>query len=486
MEFTRSNFKAYATPQFRLLSDEQIHEIHLSALEVLEKTGVDVFNEEAIDLLVSAGGHVTDKERVRIPSHLVEDALKSAPKRVTLSSRDGQREVLLEGTKVYFGTGSDCPYILDSFTGERRLFTKKDVGQAALIADYLPNIDFFMSLGLVSDVPKATSDRHQFQAMILNTAKPIVYTAHDEAGMSDIIEMAAVAAGSREQLRSNPSIALYAEPSSPLQHSRKAVQKLLLAAQEMIPVIYTPCSIAGGTAPSTLAGALVINQAEVLSGLVMSQLKRKGAPFIVGGVNSILDMKTSIYSYGAPELHLLSAAEAEIAHYHRLPVFSTAGCSDAKVVDQQAAIEAAFSCLVAALSGANLVHDVGFLENGLIGSYEMLVMSNEIIAMAKRIMRGIEVNDDSLAVNVIDKVGPGGNFLLEEHTRRHFRSEHWRPELIDRTNYEKWKQDGKKTFVQRTTEKVKRILDEYQPEAVSPEKLKHIDAIVARAEEGKE
>lgn len=486
MEITKSNFKAYATPQFKMLSDEQIYEIHLATLEVLERTGVEVFDEEGVDLLASAGSHVEGKARVRIPSYLVEDALKSAPKRVTLASRDGRRKVLLEGTKVYFGTGSDCPHILDSFTGERRLSTKEDVEKAALICDSLPNIDFFMSLGLVSDVPGAVSDRHQFQAMLLNTTKPIIFTAHDETGMADIIEMAAVAVGGREQLRGNPCIGLYAEPSTPLQHSKAAVRKLLLAAQEGIPVVYTPCPLAGGTAPATLAGTLVMDNAEVLSGLVMSQLRQKGAPFILGGVVTVMDMKTAIIAYGAPELHMLSAALAEIAHYYRLPMFSTAGCSDAKVMDQQAAIESAFSCLMAALSGANLVHDVGYLESALTGSYEMLVMTNEVIAMVKRIMRGIEVNEESLALDVIDKVGPGGNFLLEEHTLHHFRKEQWHPELMDRNNYEKWRQAGGKTLGQRTTEKVKRILAEYHPEPLSPEKLKQIDAIIARAGARKE
>jgi len=485
MGITKSNFTAYTTPQFRVLSDAQIYEIYLAALEVLERTGVDVFDEECVDLLRSAGSRVEGERRVRIPSYLVEGALKSAPKRITLSSRDGQRKVLLEGNRVYFGTGSDCLYIIDPFTGERRMATKEDVGKAALIADYLPNIDFFMSLGLVSDVPAPVSDRHQFQAMLLNTVKPIIFTAHDEAGMADIIEMAAVAVGGREQLRGNPCIALYAEPTSPLQHSKTALRKLLLAAQEGIPVVYTPGHTAGGTAPVTLASVLVLNNAEVLSGLVISQLRQKGAPFIVGGLPTLLDMKTAIFSYGAPEMHMLSAALTEIAHYYRLPVFSTAGCSDAKVMDQQAAIESALSCLMAALSGANLVHDIGYLESGLTGSCEMLVMANEIIAMVKRIMRGIEVNEETLALDIIDKIGPGGTFLLEKHTLHHFKKEHWPPELIDRSTYGKWMQDGEKTLGQRVNEKVRRILAEYHPEPLSPEKLRQIDAIITRAEASK-
>ena len=240
--------------------------------------------------------------------------------------------------------------------------------------------------------------------------------------------------------------------------------------------------MAGATAPATLASVLVVNNAEVLSGLVISQLRQKGAPFIVGGLPTLLDMQTAIFTYGAPEMHMNSAALAEIAHHYRLPMFGTAGCSDAKVMDEQAAIESAFSCLMSALSGANLVHDVGYLEYGLTASYEMMVMTNEIIAMVKRIMRGIEVNDESLALDVIDKVGPGGNFLQEKHTLQHFRKEHWHPELMDRSNYEKWMQDGRKTLGQRASEKVKQILAEYHPKPLSPEQLSQIDAIIARAE----
>lgn len=479
---TRSNYTAYATPQFKILSDSQLGDIYSAALEVLERTGIEVFEEEALDLLAGAGCRIDDKKRVRIPSYLVEGALESAPKRIMLSTRNGQRKVLLEDSRVYYGTGSDCPYILDSDTGERRMTVKADVERTARLCDALPNIDFFMSLGLVSDVPPAVSDRHQYQAMLVNSVKPIVFTAHDEAGMADIIEMAAIAMGSREKLRGNPCITLYAEPTSPLQHSYDAVRKLLLAAQESVPVIYTPGHTAGGTAPVTLAGTLVLNNAEVLSGLVISQLKKRGAPFIVGGLPTLLDMRAAIFTYGAPEMHMMSAAMTEMAHYWRMPVYSTAGCSDAKVMDQQAAVEAAFACIMAALSGANLVHDVGYLESGLTGSYDMLVMANEIIAMTKRIMKGININEETLALDVIDKVGPGGNFLLEKHTLNHFKNEHWASELMDRSTYGKWMHAGGTTLGQRVNEKVKRILREYRPEPLSSEQLKEIGVVIARAE----
>ena len=478
----KSNFAAHVTPHFRVLSDDQIYEIHLATLEVLERTGVQIPEEEAVDLLSGAGARVSDGGQVRIPSYLVEDALRSAPERITLANRDGERRVFLEGNKVYFGTGSDCPYLLDSYTGERRPFQKEDVEKAARLCDHLPNIDFIMSLGLVSDAPTATSDRHQFEAMLVNTKKPIVFTAHDVKGMSDIIEMAAIAMGGREELRRSPCIVLYAEPISPLRHFGAAVRKLLLAAEEEIPAIYTPCPMCGATAPSTLAGTLVTANAECLSGLVISQLKRKGAPFITGGFISIMDMREAILSYGAPELSLLSAALTEIAHFYRLPMFGTAGCSDAKVLDEQAAVESAISCLMSALSGAHLVHDVGFLEYALTGSYEMVVLTDEIIGMVKRIMGGIDVSRETLAVDVIDRVGPGGNFLVEAHTLKHFRQEQWFPDLVDRRTYENWTKAGAKTMGQRAKEKVKKILDEHRPEPLPPDRRRAIAEIVARGD----
>lgn len=486
MPFIRSSYAPYATPQFRILSDDQIHEIYLASLEVLERTGIEVFDDEAVELLRSAGARVSnDGKRVRIPSYLVEEALRTAPKKVTLCSRDGQRTIPLEDKKVFFGTGSDNPFILDSFTGERRRSKLQDMVNAAIIADYLPNIDFHMGLGLPEDIPTETADRHQFRVMVLNTKKPLVFTAHDEVGLLDIIEMAAVAMGSREQLRQNPLICLYAEPTTPLRHSQTAVRKLLLAARELIPVVYTPAPMSGASAPATMAGILTLSNAESLSGLVIAQLAQKGAPVIIGGSISIMDMRRGINCHGAPEQHLLSAALASIDQYYGIPMFGAAGRTDSKVVDEQAAMESALSCLMTALAGANLVHDVGYIGSGLTCSYDMLVMGDEIIAMVKRIMKGIEVTPDTLALDVINAVGPGGNFLLQQHTRDYFKKEHWVPELIDRNNHDKWVQLGSKTMGQRVNEKVKHILAEYRPEPLAKEQVKEIDVIIARREDKK-
>lgn len=338
-----------------------------------------------------------------------------------------------------------------------------------------------MSLGISQDVPQPVYDRYQFEAMVNNTSKPIVITANDSEGFADIIEMAEIIAGGEEALRRNPFMVLYAEPITPLQHATESIGKLILAAKKEFPVVYTPCVMAGTTVPATMAGTLACGVAESLSGLVLHQLTKAGAPFIMGGVFTIMDMQSTIFSYGAPEFHLLEGALADIAHYLKLPMFGTCGCSDSKTVDEQAAIEASFSILMMAQAGPNLNHDVGYIEYGSTASLEMLVMSDEIIGMARRIVRGIEVNRDTLAVDVIDRVGPGGHFLRDEHTRKYFKTETWYPSIIDRSIYANWKAAGSKTLGQRANEKVKAILESHQADPLAPEIREKVRAVIDRA-----
>jgi len=465
-----------------MLSDDQCEEIFYSALKVMERTGAKIYDENALKLLKDAGAWATDGNTAHIPSALAKESLNTAPSRITVYDRSGKPAMFLEDHKIYFGTGSDCPFLLDSFTGERRKFTRKDVADAARIADFLPNIDFFMSMGLTSDVPAQTYDRHQFAAMLTHTTKPLVVTAMDAEGLMDISAMCDLVTEGEDTFRQRPFMVLYDEPSSPLLHSRNALRKLMLAAERGIPIIYTPCPIGGATATVTFAGLLVTTCAEFLTGLVLAQQVRKGAPIIIGGVVSIMDMATTIYSYGAPELSLLSAALTDLAHYLNLPTFSTAGCSDAAVVDQQAAIEATMSILTAALSGANLIHDVGFLEAAMTGSYDMVVMSDEIIGMVKQISGGMPVNEDTLAVEVIHSVGPGGHFLSTTHTLEHFRKTLWFPTLMNRKRYETWAKEGGQTMGDRIREKVRTILAEHRISPLPEEVQKGIEAILRRAD----
>lgn len=478
----RSNRATYHSPHFSLFSEGQKEEIHLATLEVLRRTGVRVFSQEAIDLLGKAGCTISEGNRLRIPAHLVEEAIKTAPPSIVTYDRNGEPAMFLESTNVYYGTGSDLPNVIDPYTGQRRPCLKSDIVNAARVCDALPNIDFVMSMALPGDVPIAVSDLHSFEAMVTNSTKPIVYTAHDRRGLSLIIEMAAVVAGDIETLRQKPFLILYAEPSTPLQHSKEAVEKLLLAAGNNLPVAYVPGSATGAGSPVTMAGSIVVANAELLSGLVLAQLKRPGAPCLFGSGAGPLDMRTMVATYAAPEFMLTTSAMAEMGRYYRIPTWGFAGCSDAKIFDQQAALEGAIWSLVAALNGTNLVHDVGYLESGLTCSLEMLVSMDEVIGMIKRLMGDIDLSPTAMALDWIDKVGPGGDYLATDHTLEHYK-ENWYPTLLDRQNYSQWERKGKQTLEQRANSKVREILVSHRPPELPQVLGEKLMEIVARAEE---
>lgn len=477
----QSNYTVNATSTLQVLSQEQCRRLVSAAMEILERTGAVFHDDESLAILRKAGCFV-DGNRVRIPAGLVEKALKTVPRKVTLSnSRTGKRVMELEGNNAYFGTGSDTPFFIDPYTQKRIPASRKTVQMASTVIDALPNLDFVMSLGIVQDVPQQIYDRYQFQAMVLNTSKPIVITAIDVAGYSDIIQMCEIIAGGEKELQNHPFLTLYAEPISPLQHANDAAQKLVLAAKKRLPVVYTPCIMAGGTVPATLAGAMANGLAESLSGLVLNQETSEGSPFIMGGVFTIMDMKTTIFAYGSPEFDLMQAALADISNYLDLPMFGTCGCTDSKLVDEQALIEGALSILMTTQAGANLNHDVGYIEHGNTASLAYLSICDDLIGFAKRIVRGIEVNQDTLGLDAIDRVGPGGNFLADEHTMKYYKKETWYPQLFKRDFYENWVKDGSKDLFVRGNERAVNILDNYKPEPLPKGVEEKIQAIIDRA-----
>jgi len=353
---------------FQVLSENDVKEIHVATLRVLERTGTRVHCDQARKLLAEAGCPIVDDTLVKIPAYLVEECLRTVPKGFWLYDRQGKPAFRLEGRRPYFGTCVTNPNFRDYKTGEVHPTRVADIATAARLTDALPNIDWLMPMGTALDVPCQVSDVYEFEAAVTNSSKPIIFICHDVKGLKNVVEMAEVIAGSRENLQQKPFIISYPEPTSPLVHTKEALEKLLYTASYGIPLIYTPCPMAGATSPVTMAGTLVLMNAEVLAGMVMGQLKRKGSPFIMGGVITIMDMASTTVCYGAPEMSLLLAGCGDLAHYYRLPTFGTAGCSDSKLPDQQAAIEATFSCVINALGGLNLIHDPGFLEGAMIGS----------------------------------------------------------------------------------------------------------------------
>ena len=479
--YTRSNHTVNVTPRFSLLSADQIEELHQATLEVMRRTGVRVDEPAAIEVFGKAGCWV-DGQRVRFPAHLVEWAIQATPSRVMLCDRLGRPAVALQGERAYFGTGSDTPNIVDPYTGERRLVRKEDVAKTSRLVDALRHLSFMMCSGIASDVHQAVSDVHHFEAMVSNTLKPIAFTAWNLDNLKDILEMAETVAGGAEELQRKPFCALYTEPISPLTLGREATQKLMVMAEKGLPTIFTPGLITGANGPVTIAGGLVQGNAEMLAGFVLAQLIRAGTPLIYGGGILPMDMRTTLMSYASPEFMMGVCALKDMARHYRLPMFHFAGCSDAKTFDQQASLEGALWAMLAALNGGNLVHDMGYIDNGLTISYQQLVAMDEVVGMLARFMGGIEVTEETMALDVIDAVGPGGHFLEQEHTLHHFR-ENWFPTLLDRTNYDAWAGNGKLTLGDRAAARARQLLETHRPEPLPAAVAERLAAIVARAEE---
>jgi trimethylamine--corrinoid protein Co-methyltransferase len=463
MQVRKTNYLVNATPTFEVLTEDEIEAIYFSALSVLYETGVRVYEKEGVELAYSGGAIVEDTTEdsslVKMPPWMVDKALATLPRKVVLVGPDRKYRMELYKNQIYFGTGSDTPFTLDPYTGERRRATYQDVKNFARLAEALPNIDFHMSLGIVQDMAVGTYDRWQYLAMLEGTNKPINITAVDLEGVRDQLEMAHIRVGGEEEWKKGPIFSLYIEPVSPLSHSKEVVQKLLFACDHDIPSVYTPCPLAGATAPTTLAGTAVQALTESLFGIVLSQLRKPGSSLIIGGLMSNMDMRTTVYCYGSPEMALLSAACTQVTKWLGVPMYETAGCSDAKLFEEQAAMEAALNIATSALVGGNMIHDVGYLEQGLTSSMEMMVASDEIVDMVKRILRGIPVTDETMALDVMDEVGPGGQYLDHDHTYSRFKTEIWRPKLIDRRNWENWELAGSKTYQERIHERVIEILE---------------------------
>lgn len=463
----------HQTPQFRVLCHHQIEKLYQATLECLERTGVNVLNKEARALLSQAGAAV-DGIRACVPPRVVEDAIAATPRSFTLWGRPvGDARWQDERYKmevcapaldkrivdcVRFGPGPTCTYFIDPETGERRKSRRGDSGLAALVCDALDNLDYVMGLTLIDDVAPELSPVYEFVEMVTHTAKPILPWAYSVANVADIYRIAVATAGDEIALRERPFLALFATFQAPLQHTKEDLANVLWAAERGLPVVYLGGGSAGSTTPITGAGTLVVSLAGMLSGLAILQLKRPGAPVCVGSAPQPMDLRTARPAYGAPEMSLYCAALSDTCRYLGLPFMGTAGASEAKVIDLQAAIESAVQVLLSALSGATLIHDVGFLDCADIGSLEMLVLNDEIIGMARRIVKGIEITDDTLMLDAIDRVGPGGHFLTEKETAERCREEIWIPSLMDRTSWEIWAASGGETAIDRVKRRLRTIL----------------------------
>ncbi len=479
MSDSRPGTKTSAGVCFPRLNEEQCRRIHEASLEILERVGVRLYLEEAVRMLERAGAKVTEGNRVSVPPKLVERALRTVPREVTLYDRQGHPVMPVGGKPCYYGPGSDCLNIIDHRTGKRRRPLVKDLIEGVTLCDALPYIDYLMSMVLPSDVDGAVADRYQMEAMLSHTTKPIIYVTYEMSGCRDAVEMAEAVRGDADSLRTRPLIACYINAVSGLRHNQDALEKLLYLASRNLPSLYIPASTAALTSPVTPAGSVALDFAGVLVGLLLAQLKQEGAPVIIPAMppGGTFDMKTLVTSYCEPERTISQS----LGRFYGLPMFALGGASESKTPDPQAAAEAALSLVVETLAGGQIIHDLGYLESGLTYSFIQLALCNEIVSWIKAFSREFEVSDETLALDVIAELGPDGDFLQTEHTLKHFR-ERWYPALFERASYETWLKAGGKTLVERAAEKVDSVLAEHRPEPL-PEKVRgKIREIVVRAD----
>ena len=471
-----------ATPlnsvHYQRLTDRELDRLRDATLEILEDIGIRFTEPDALETF-SKGGAKIDGDVVRLPRARVEWALSTAPKQLCLYDQIGQPAINLEGRCAFFGNGSDLPYVIDHRTDERRDARLQDVRDIVHLLDSLEHIDFVMSGFLPKDVPVEKAQRLQMQAMLQGTNKPLVYVTTDLPNTEDAVAMAEAVAGGAEALRSQPFAACYINISHPLRHNPESVQKLIWLSRKGLPFVYRPSLITRGiTTPITGAGFMAVNSAAVLAGLVLSQLIREGTPFIgdscAGGT---FDMRHMVGELAAPEIR---GFNEELLHRYGLPGFGIGGMTGAKTVDAQAAFEAAFTLITAVQAGAQLIHDVGYMENGATGSLEQLVICHEQIAWVKAYLQPLVVDDETLALDDVRQVAAtGGDFLGTDHTAAHFAEDHY-PALTDRQRYASWVQEGAPSLGDRARRRVDEVLDAPRASLLSDAQERAVQTIVDR------
>jgi trimethylamine--corrinoid protein Co-methyltransferase len=458
------------------LGPQECEKIHMASLEILARVGINVHDEKALGILVK-GGAQADGIRVRIPEFMVTQALATAPTSITLYNRNGKVAMRAGKYNTYYGGGSDCLNILDHRTGERRRPTLKDVREASTLMDALPEIDFVMSAFLPEDVDQRIYDRYQMEVMLNTTTKPIVFVTPDFEGCVAAIDMCEAVAGSAEAFQKKPFATCYINVTSGLIANAEALQKCMFLAEKGLPLLYIPLNAGGVNSPATTAGCMASMNAGILLGVVLSQLVRPGTPIAVPGWNGgPYNLQTMVGNYVLADEQ---GVPTSMGKHYDLPVFGLGGSTDSKVLDQQSGFEATLSLMTSLLHGANIVHDVGFMDAGLQGSMQLIAICNEILGFLRASTAGVVVNDETLALDVIEELGPTGTYLGHDHTVRHYK-EPFYSKLIDKNPYSVWQKRGGLTMEARASRMVDDILAKHKTEPLPEDTQKAIRAIVER------
>jgi len=476
--------------KFVSMPKEEIEAIHGATLKVLEEVGVRFPDEDALSALESAGAIVDRKNMVaRMTERIIKDALEKAPRNVVLYARDPRLNVDLQDKETHFCTSGGGAFIYDLESGERRRSVKVDSDRMTLVTDALSHYDIVQPEVMPSDVPERIQDIWRYAGAFSNTSKHVSCivgpgTTKEEA--RDIVEMAACVAGGRDELRRKPIISIQEEPLSPLQYSANDTQMIIEYARHGIPIAIYSLTIGGATAPVTLAGQLVVINAELLAAIALVQSINRGNMVLYGSASSVMDMKTGNLALGAPERAILDVAAVNLARYYGLPSMMVALNTEASMPGTQAAFEKTLTGLPPVLAGANIVLGGATLDGGNTYSFEQLVIDDEICSGIARIARGFHVNDETLAVDVIEEVGIGRHYLEKRHTVRHVLTDTWYPTLYKRVKRSEpsWSLDmlGHHDLARTAKAKVNDILANHKPKPLEKEIVRRIQAIVARAE----
>ncbi len=461
------------------MGPQECHKIHMATLEILERTGADVHDEEARHILVKNGAQA-DGIRVRLPEFMVTRALATVPERLTLYDRNKQIAIRAWGHQTYYGGGSDCLNILDHRTGQRREPKLQDVIDATRLMDALAEVDFVMSLVLPKDVHQSIYDRYQMEVMLNHTTKPIVFVSPDFEGCKAAVEMCEVVAGGEDLFRRYPFATCYINVTSGMVINAEALQKLIYLARKSLPLLWIPLNAGGVNSPATTAGCMASMNAGIMLGIVLSQLVNPGTPIAVPGWNGgPYNLQTMVGNYVLADEQGVATS---MGRHYNLPVFGLGGSTDSKVLDQQCGIEMTISLMTALLHGANIVHDLGFMDAGLQASFQMLVMANETIGFLRAATRGVVVDDETLALDAIEELGPTGDFLQHAHTLRHYK-EPFYSKLFDKGPYSMWEKKGKLSMEQRAVAVVDEILESHHADPLPQDVQARLKAIVKREQE---
>jgi trimethylamine--corrinoid protein Co-methyltransferase len=458
------DLKGLSGGQYRPLSEEQIKVIHEASLSILEKTGFTYESglEDTLEMLEKAGVKIDrDRSRIFFPRDLVTEQAARAPGRVVLYSRDSQNDLDLSKHRVYLGTGGAAIKILDLETGEARATTLKDLYQLGRLVDQLKNIHFFLRPCIPTDIPESAYDVNVFYTCLKATAKHVMAGVNDIERFRKVLDLASMVAGGFEKLQEKPFISIITSFAiSPLKLDTQTTLIMQEAIRNRIPVALSCAPMAGSTSPITMAGTLAQLHAEQLAGIAICQLTRPGAPLLYGGIPALANLRTMGYRGGGVECGMMNAAIHQLAESIKVPNYNSSGLTDAKVPDAQAGWEKAMTTLLAAMGGSNYIHHAaGMLESMIAVAYEQYVIDDEIIGMSCKVLKGIDVDPEHLALDVIDSVGPGGNFMTAPHTLAHMRKEHFQGNgVTDAKSRDKWADEGCKDAFARAREIAKKIL----------------------------